>query len=154
MGNPVSKPETYKDAFPWNNVSKVARIEAAKVDKGVAIRVKVGMAFADTVVCRNLSVGMAKVNKAIVFDKISVSMGRIDELHCLHDAEQNVSFGSVGRTIYYTVDELVDVALGLIPNLEKVEVVDGKEEEETAKAAGIAIEENNDIKPIPVAVPV
>ena len=96
----------WEDGIPRNT-----NVSMGSTENGIGVNVRVFMGNAKSTVCRNLHLGMGHIAEAIVFDKVQVHMGRIDEIHCLHSTEQNVSMGAIGRTTYHTEDELVDLAL-------------------------------------------
>ncbi len=83
----------YDDGFPWESVGKRNNIGMARANKVVAVKVTVGMAYADLAVCRKLKVVMGRVSKAIVFERVDVGMGYIEELHCLSTTTQGIGMG-------------------------------------------------------------
>jgi len=107
----VDKTSTEQDnGFPWNSVGKRSSVGMGWANKVVGMNVHVGMAYTGIAVARNLHVGMGQVSEAIVFDKVDVGMGSIKELHCLSSTRQNVGCSGVGKIVFHSMEELVQMA--------------------------------------------
>lgn len=96
--------------FPWEGTTSQS-VGMASADKLVAYKVSIGMGSAKLAICSKLSVGMGSVSEAIVFDDVSVGMGGITHLHCLHSTKQHIGMSKVGTTTFYSREELINLAL-------------------------------------------
>ena len=101
----------YDDAFPWDSVGKRNNVGVSCANKVVAQNIAITLGYADLAVCRKLDVSLGRVMEAIVFEKVSVGMGLIEELHCLSSTTQGIGMGGVQKVIFHSVDELVQMAL-------------------------------------------
>eukprot|EP00931_Biecheleriopsis_adriatica_P002083 TRINITY_DN102732_c0_g1_i1.p1 TRINITY_DN102732_c0_g1~~TRINITY_DN102732_c0_g1_i1.p1 ORF type:complete len:233 (-),score=55.21 TRINITY_DN102732_c0_g1_i1:3-701(-) len=115
MGCSSSKQETeiYDDGFPWDKVQKKNESDLGAVDSLVAIKVGIDAGTAGTVVARKLDLGAGTVQKAIVFDKVEITAGKINELHCLETTQKDVDLGKIESCTTHSKDELVKMALDL-----------------------------------------
>ena len=96
--------------FPWEGTTSQS-VGMASTDKLVAYKVSIGMGSAKLAICSKLSVGMGSVSEAIVFDAVSVGIGGITHLHCLHSTKQHIGMSKIGTTTFYSREELINLAL-------------------------------------------
>ena len=110
MGAESKAKDAYGDAFPWHQVQKMNDVGMSSQDLVVGVTADVGAAKVGTVVCRKLDLGMGKIDKAIVFEKVDVGMGKIEELHCLSTVKTDIGMAKIGKTVYHSEEELVEMA--------------------------------------------
>lgn len=105
--------ETYNDGFPWDKVQRKNESDFGSIDCILAIKVGIDAGTAGTVVARRLDLGAGIVQRAIVFDKVEITGGKINELHCLETTQKDVDLGKIESCTIHSTDELVKLALDL-----------------------------------------
>ena len=102
--------ETDRNTFPWDSVGERNNVGVSCAHKVVARKIALTLGHADLAVCRELDVSLGRVMEAIVFEKVSVGMGMIEELHCLSSTTQGIGMGGVAKVTFHSVDDLVQMA--------------------------------------------
>jgi len=99
--------------FPWDIVGDKQSLNLSLGFTTILVgkNINVGMGIINKVITKNLTSGAANINKAIVFDKVTITIGKIDELFCTSLTIVDNTFGCIGRKMVLTENELNSMAI-------------------------------------------
>jgi len=113
-GEPERKyPKETEKNFPWDTVGEKQTLGLTVDFTTILVgkNINVGMGVTNRVITKNLTLGAGYICKAIVFEKITITLGRIDELFCTALTIIDNTFGSIGHKTILTENELNNLAI-------------------------------------------